>query len=150
MIYTISLVVIHKGVEVIVVQIGPPISASSVWLGKQIDRAVIDHVPWGITSSADPKIANLIGMSPSMTEITLGFQTMMCRMTRCQFSTGRTDKHGTEEPMVTEIQANVTLGVGGGGAGALNEDLRGRGRDPLSFSNLNADDIVVNYQVRSR
>ena len=78
---TISLVVIHKGIEVIVIWIGSPISASSVWLGKQIDQAVIDHVPQGIASSADPKIANFIRMSPSVTEITLGCQTMMCCMT---------------------------------------------------------------------
>ena len=35
LIHTISLVVIHKGVEVVVVRIGPSISALSVWLGKQ-------------------------------------------------------------------------------------------------------------------
>ena len=57
---TISLVVIHKGVEVIVIGIGSPISIVSFWLGKWIDWAVIDHVPWDVTSSADPKIANLI------------------------------------------------------------------------------------------
>ena len=45
---TISLVVIHKGIEVIVVWIGSPISALSVWLGKQIDQAVINHMPQGI------------------------------------------------------------------------------------------------------
>ena len=47
--------------------------------------------------------------------------------------------------MVTKIQANITLDVGGVGAGVLDEDLReGRG-DPLSFSNLDMDDIVVIY-----
>ena len=107
-------------------------------------------MPWGVASSADLKIANFIEMSPSVTEIPLGCQTMMCCVTWRRFSAGRTDIHGTEEPMVTEIQANVTLGVGGGRVGALNEDLRERGRDPLSFSNLDADDIVVSYLGGSR
>ena len=70
---------------------------------------------------------------------------MMCCMTQCQFSTGRTDKHGTEEPMVTDIQANMTLRVGRGGVRALDKDLRcGRG-DPLAFGNLDMDNIFVIY-----
>ena len=58
--HTISLVVIHKGVEVIIIRIDSPISVASFWLGKWVDWAVINHVPWGVTSTADPKIANLI------------------------------------------------------------------------------------------
>ena len=88
----------------------------SVWLGKQIDWAVINHMPQGVTSSTDLKIADVIGMSPSMTEITLGRQTMMCHMTWHSLSTGRTNVHQAEEPMMTEIQANVATGVGGGRA----------------------------------
>ena len=79
-------------------------------------------MPWGVASSTDPKVANVVGMSPSMTEITLGFQTMMCHMTGHCFSTGRTGVHQAEEPMVTKIQANITLGVGGGGARVLDKD----------------------------
>ena len=94
----------------------------NVWLGKWIDWAVIDHMPWGVASSTDPKVANVIGMSPSMTEITLGLQTMMCCMTGRRFSAGRTGVHRAEEPVVTEIRVNVTLGVGGGGVRALDED----------------------------
>ena len=79
-------------------------------------------MPQGITSSTDPKVANVVRVSPSMTEITLGLQTMMCCVTRCHFSTGGTDVHWAEEPVVTKIQANVALGVGGGGARVLDED----------------------------
>ena len=80
-----------------------------------------------------------------MTEIALGCQTMMCRMVQCQFPTGRTGVHGAGEPVVTKIQANVTLGVGGVRAGVLDEDSRGGGGDPLSVSDLDVDDIVVCY-----
>ena len=52
--------------------------------------------------------------------------------------------------MVTEIQAMVTLGVGGVRAGVLDKDVRGRGSDPLSFNDLDMDDIVVGYQGGSR
>ena len=55
-----------------------------------------------------------------MTEITLGL--MMCHVTRCHLSAGRTDVHGAEEPVVTKIQANVALGVGGVGARALDKN----------------------------
>ena len=82
----------------------------------------INHMPWGVTSSTDPKVANIVGVSPSKTETTLGLQTMMCHVTGCRFSTGRTDVHQAEEPMVTKIQANVALGVGGVGVRALDED----------------------------
>ena len=47
--------------------------------------------------------------------------------------------------MVTEIRANVTLGVGGVGAGVLDENSRGGGSDPLSFSDLDVDDIIISY-----
>ena len=107
-------------------------------------------MPWGIASSTDPKIANFIRMSPSMTEITLGCQIMMCHVTWCQFPAGRADIHGAGESMVTEIRANVTLGIGGAGARVLDKDLRGRQGDPLSFSNLDVDDIVISYWGGSR
>ena len=94
----------------------------SVWLGKRIDWAVINHMPQGVTSSTDLKIADVIGMSPSMTEITLGHQTMMCCMTWHGLSTDRTNVHQAEEPMMTEIRANVATGVGGGRARALDQD----------------------------
>ena len=73
-------------------------------------------MPQGITFSTDLKVANIVGMSPSITKITLGHQTMMCHMTWHGLSTGRTDMHQAEEPMVTKIQANITAGVGEGGA----------------------------------
>ena len=47
--------------------------------------------------------------------------------------------------MVTEIRATVTLGVGGVRVGVLDEDARGRGSDPLSFNDLDTDDIIVSY-----
>ena len=52
--------------------------------------------------------------------------------------------------MVTEIRANVTLGVGAAGARVLNQDSRGQRGDPLSFSDLDVDDIVVSYQGGNR
>ena len=88
----------------------------NVWLGKWVDWAIINHMPQDVTSSTDLKIADIIRMSPSKTEITLDHQTMMCRMTRRGLSTGRTDMHWAEEPMMTKIQANVAAGVGGGGS----------------------------------
>ena len=145
MTHTTSLVVIHQGVEIIVVRIGSPISVASLWLGKRIDWTVIDHMSQGVASSTDPKIAYLIRMSPSMTEITLGRQTMMCGVTRCRFPTGRTGVQGAGEPVVTEIRAMVTLGVGGVRARVLDEDSRGRGGDPLPFSDLDADDFILGY-----
>ena len=102
-------------------------------------------MPWGVTSSADPKIANLIRVSPSMTEITVGCQTMMCSMAWRRFPTGRTGVHGAGEPVVTEIQATVTVGIRRVRAGVLDEDSRGGGSDPLSFNDLDTDDIVINY-----
>ena len=143
--HTTPLVFIHKGIEVIVIRIGSPISVVSSWLSKQVDWAVIDHMSWGVTSSADSKIANFIRVSPAMTEITLGRQTMMCHVAWCQLPTGGTGVHGAGEPMVTKIQANVTLGAGGVGAGVLDKDSRGGGGDPLSFYDLDADDIIVRY-----
>ena len=82
-------------------------------------------MPQGVASSTDPKVANVIRVFPSMTEITLGLQTMMCCMTGCCFSTGGTDVHWAEEAVVTEIRTNVALGVGGVGARALDEDSGG-------------------------
>ena len=103
MIRTILLVVIYKGVEVVVIRVSSSISVANIWLGKRVDWAVIDHMPWGVASSTDSKVANVVRVSPSTTEITLGLQTMMCRVTGCRFSTGRTDVHQAEEPVVTEI-----------------------------------------------
>ena len=94
----------------------------NIWLGKRIDWAVINHMPRDVASSTDLKVANVIGVSISMAEITLGLQTMMCHMTGCCLSANGTGAHRAEEPVMTEIQANVTLGVGGGGARALDED----------------------------
>ena len=102
-IHTIPLVVIHKGAEVIVIRVGSSISVANVRLGKWIDWAVIDHMPRGVTSSTDPKVANIVGISPSMTEITLGLQTMMCHMTGHRLSANGTDVHQAEEPVMTEI-----------------------------------------------
>ena len=79
-------------------------------------------MPWGVTSFTDLKVANIVGVSPSVIEITLGLQTMMCHVTGGHFSAGRTDVHWAKEPMVTKIRANVTLGVGGVGARALDKD----------------------------
>ena len=150
MIRTIPLVVIHKSVEVVVVRVGSSISVVNVWLGKWIDWAVIDHMPWGVTSSTDLKVANVVGMSPSVTEITLGLQTMMCHMTGRCLSTSGTDVHWAEEPMMTEIRANVILGVGGGGVRALDKDSGRRRGDPLAFSDLDPDDIVGVYWASGR
>ena len=147
---TTSLVVIHKGVEVIVVWVGSPISIASSWLSKRVDWAVIDHMPGGVTSSADPKIAGLIRVSPLMTEITPGCQTMMCRMTGRRFPAGRTGVHGAGESMVTEIRATVTLGVGGVRARVLDENSRGGRGDPLPVGDLNADDFIISYWGGSR
>ena len=44
-------------------------------------------------------------------------------------------------PSMTEI----TLGVGGVGAGVLDKDSREGGGDPLSFCDLDADGIVVHH-----
>ena len=52
--------------------------------------------------------------------------------------------------MVTEIRATVTLGVGGVRVGVLDKDARGGGSDPLSFNDLDMDDIVVGYRGGSR
>ena len=75
----------------------------NIWLDKQIDWAVIDHVSWGVTSSTDLKIADIVGMSPSMTEVILGCQTMMCCMAQHGLSTGRANMHWAEESMMIEI-----------------------------------------------
>ena len=83
-----------------------------MWLGKGIDWTVIDHMSWGVTSSTDPKIADVVRVSPLATEITLGHQTMMCSMSQCRFPTGRADMHGAEEPVMAEIRANVAMGGG--------------------------------------
>ena len=99
----------------------------------------------GVASSADLKVANFVCMSPPMTDITLGRQTMVGSMTWFRFLTGRACIHGAEEPMVTEICTNVALGGGRAGTRVPDEDLRRGGSDPLSFDDLDMDDIVVVY-----
>ena len=89
-------------------------------------------------------------MSPSMTEITLGRQTMMCGVARCQFPTGRTGVQGAGEPVVTETRAMVTLGVGGVRVRVLDKDSRGGGSDPLPFNDLDVDDFILGYGGGSR
>ena len=140
-------VIIHKGVEVVVVGVGPIVSALSMWLGKGIDWAVIDHMSWGVTSSTDSKIADIVRVSPSVTEITLGHQTMMCSMSWCQFPTGRADVHGAEEPVMAKIQANVGTGGGRAQVQVLDKNSRGQGSDPLPLSDLDTDDIIVSCFV---
>ena len=102
--HTISLVIIHKGVEVIIVQVGSPISAVNIRLGKWIYWAIINHMPQGVTSSTDLKIADICHWNaPIYDRDHIGCQTMMCRMTQHSLSTGRTDVHQAEEPVMTEI-----------------------------------------------
>ena len=107
-------------------------------------------MPWGIASSTDSKVADIIGMSPSKTKTTLGCQTMMCCMTRCCLCTGRTGVHGAEEAMMTKIQANVAMGVGRGRVWALDQDSGCWGGDPLAFSNLDMDDIISVHWIDGR
>ena len=85
-----------------------------------------------------------------MTDITLGRQTMMGSMTWCHFLTGRAGVHGAEEPMVAEICTNVAPGGRGAGTRVLDKDLRGGGSDPLSFDNLDVDDVIIVYRGGSR
>ena len=125
MTHTISLVVVHKGVEIVIIRVGSPISRSSVWLVKRVDRAIIDHVAPIVTSSADLEVAYLVSVSPSTAEITLGLQTMMGSVARSRLLTGGAAIHGAEESMVTCISANVALSGGGAGAGVLNQDTGG-------------------------
>ena len=140
--HIISLVVIHKGVEVFVVRVGSPISRLSIGLVKRVDRAVIDHVAWVIASTTDPKIAHLVSMSPPTTEITLGLQTMMGSMTGSCFLTGGAVIHGAEKPMVTKIRTNIALGGRGTGTRVLYKDSGGGRRNPLTFSDLNPDGVI--------
>ena len=119
-------------------------------MGKLIDWTVINHMPQGVAFSTDLKIAYFIGMSPSVAEITLGRQTMMCGMARRQFPTGRTGVQEAGEPMVTKTRATVTLGGGGVGVGVLDKDSRGGRGNPLPISDLDADGFIVNYCGGSR
>ena len=137
-------------IPLVIIQVGSSINVANVQLGKWIEWAVIDHMPQGITFSTDLKVANIVGMFPSITKITLGHQTMMCHMTWHGLSTGRTDMHQAEEPMVTKIQANITAGVGEGGAWLLDQNPGCRGGNPLSFGNLDSDDIIGIYWAHGR
>ena len=76
-----------------------------------------------IAPSTDLKIADVIRMSPSMTEITLGHQTMMGSMTWGCLVTGRTGVEGAFHAMVTEIRTNITAGGGGGWHEVVYQDL---------------------------
>ena len=51
---------------------------------------------------------------------------------------------------MAEIQANVTAGVGGGRAWALDQDSGCWGNDPLAFGDLDTDDIVGIYLASGR
>ena len=102
---------------------------------------------WVVTPSTDPKVAYFVGVSPSTTEITLGHQTMMCHVTGRHCLTSRAGVHGTEEPMVTKICTNVTLGGGGARAGALDKNTGRQGGDPLPFGNLDVDGVISNWFI---
>ena len=52
--------------------------------------------------------------------------------------------------MVTKIRAMVTLGVRRVWVGVLDKNLRGGGGDRLSFSDLDSNDLIINYQGGSR
>ena len=62
-----------------------------------------------------------------MTEITLGFQTMMNSMFQGCLTTGQAGVQGAVHAMVTKIQTNVTLGVCGQGERVLDQDSQSRG-----------------------
>ena len=79
-----------------------------------------------------------------------GYPCSCLHVTGCCFPTGRAGVHQAEEPMVTKIRANVTLGVGGGGVRALDKDSECGGSDPLAFCNLDSDDIVNVYGAGGR
>ena len=98
-----------------------------------------------IASSTDPKIVDIVGMSPLMTEITLGCQTMMSSMARGCLTTGGASIEGIFRAMVTETQANITVGGGSGWEGVVHQDSGGGRGDPLSFHNLDLNDIVFGY-----
>ena len=98
-----------------------------------------------ITSSTDLKVTYIVGLSPSMTEITLDFQTMMCSMSWGCLTIGWTGVQGAVHAVVTEIQTNVALDISGQGERILDQDSgSGRG-DPLAIGDLNLNDIFVVY-----
>ena len=76
-----------------------------------------------IYSTTDPKIADIVGMSPLMTEITLGHQTMMGSMTWGCLMTGGTGVKGAFHAMMTEIQTNVTVGGGSEWKGVVHQSI---------------------------
>ena len=51
---------------------------------------------------------------------------------------------------MTEIQAIVTLGVGGDRSVVLDKNLRGGGGDPLTVCDLDTDNFIISYQGGSR
>ena len=75
------------------------------------------------TQDTGLKIADIIGMFPSITEITLHHQTMMSSMARGCLMTGGTGVEQTFCAMVTEIQTIVAKGGRGRGKGIVNQDL---------------------------
>ena len=102
---------------------------------------------WVVAPATDLKVAYFVGVSPSTTKISLGRQTMMCSVTWRHLLTSRACVHGAEEPMVTEICTNVTLGGGRAGAGALDKDMGRRGSNPLTFGNLDADGVISSWFI---
>ena len=67
----------------------------------------------GIASSTDSKVRDFVRVSPSMTDTTLGLQTMMGSVTWHGFTAGWAGVHRAVQAMVTKIRAYVTEGVGG-------------------------------------
>ena len=47
--------------------------------------------------------------------------------------------------MVTNIQTNVAVDVGGQGMGVLDQDSGGKGGDSLPVRDLDLDDIIIVY-----
>ena len=102
-------------------------------------------MPRVVAPSTGPEVAYFVGVSPPMTEITLGLQTMMGSVTGGRLLAGGAAIHGTGEPMVTSIRTNVALGGGRVGKGLLDEDAgRGRG-DPLSITDIDANGVIISY-----
>ena len=100
---------------------------------------------WVVTSSADTKVAYLVGVSPPMTEITLGLQTMMGSVTGGSLLTGGAVVQGTRESVVTSIRTNVALGGRGVGTRLSDEDAGRGGGDPLPVTDIDADGVIFCY-----
>ena len=103
-----------------------------------------------IAPFTDLKIADIIRMSPLTTEITLGHQTMMGSMTWDCLTIGRTGVERAFHAMVTKIRAKIAVGGGSGWHGVVYQDSGGGGGDPLPFSDLDSNDIILSYCKRCR